>query len=650
MLCICLVQIGGINAQDRKVAKADEVYKKYAFVEAAKLYQNLVDKGNSSLEVAYKLGNCYYFNGLYSEASEAYAKVFNSGQQIEPEFYFRYAQALNNSNRYDEAYAVIKKYYAITGKKDLSENWKESKLLADIKKQSGRYEFKPVDINSPSSDFGSSFLGKDKVVYASAKDTGIVIKRKHSWNEKSFLKMYVADITVDGGLQNPVLIKGDINTKYHQSSPAITKNGKFMYFTRTNFINGKLGTDKAGTTFLKIYVAENVKGEWKNIKELGFPVNGDGFSSAHPALNADETELYFVSDRGNRFGDSDIYVVSLNKGGFVGNDVKKLGDEINTLGRETYPFVDGGGILYFSSDGHPGLGGLDVFAAVKDENGVYHVVNAGDGVNTNADDFAYGIQNDSKKGYFSSNRSGNDDIYGFTETRPVAFDLDIRPIVYGVIKDSEGKPVEGVSVEVYNATGEKTGTFLSDADGKYNASIDSFQEYKLMYKKPGLIEKTEEITPMKPLEKRELNVELINERQIVIDGVTKDVEGNLTDLLDLKPIYFDYNGYKIRESSKAELNKVVEVMRARPNLLIKVNSHTDSRGKDDYNMTLSKNRAKATVDYIVNAGIPADRLTGEGFGETMLINRCSNGVKCSEQEHELNRRSEFMVSWKDDIK
>jgi outer membrane protein OmpA-like peptidoglycan-associated protein/tetratricopeptide (TPR) repeat protein len=646
-LMLCMLHNNSMQAQNNKLEKANEVYNKFAFVEAAKLYTKLVDKGNNSVEVYTKLGDCYYYNGNYSEASAWYSKVIDGGNTVDPEYYFRYAQALNSSQKYDQAAKVMKIYYSKTGKKDLSENWKESKLLADIQKQSGRYVFKPVELNTPSSDFGSSFFGKDKIIYASAKDTGVIIKRKHSWNNKAFLKLYTADITADGGLQNPVLIKGEVNTKYHQSSPAITKDGSLMYFTRSNYIEGKLGSDKEGTSSLKIYVAQNVKGEWKNIKELAYPVNADGFSSAHPALSADESELYFVSDRNNKFGNTDIYVVSLKKGGFVGNDVRKLGDEINTLGKETYPFVDATGILYFSSDGHPGLGGLDVFAAIKDESGIYHVVNAGDGVNTSADDFAYGIQSDSKKGYFSSSRTGNDDIYGFTETRPVNFDLDIRPTVYGTLKDSDGKPIEGVTVEAYNAAGEKTGTYLSDKEGKYLAYIEPFQDYKLVYKKPGLIEKSEEISQMKPLEKRELSPDLINERQIVIDGETKDIEGDLTKLLKLQPIYFDYAGYNIRESSKAELNKVVELMKVRPNLLVKVNSHTDSRGKDDYNMKLSQNRAKATVAYIVKAGVPADRLSSEGFGETQLINQCSNGVKCSEKEHELNRRSEFIVSWKE---
>ncbi|QDW22420.1 OmpA family protein [Flavobacterium sp. KBS0721] len=647
-LMVCIMQIGTIQAQvqDKNLEKANAAYTKFAFIEAIKLYNKEIKKGNNTIETYTKLGDCYYYNANYPEAAKCYAKIMDSPKGIDPQYYFRYAQALNNNQNYKESEQIMKTYYSKSGKKDLSADWNGIKLMEEIKRQSGRYIFKPVAINSPFSDFGACFNGRDKVIYASAKDTGTIIKRKHSWNEKSFLKLYSADITVDGGLQNSIILKGDVNTRYHQSTPAITKDGKLMYFTRNNYVEGKLGADKEGTTYLKIYVAENVNGEWKNIKELGYPINSDGFSSAHPALSADESELYFVSDRNNKFGNSDIYVVSVKKNGRIGNDITKLGDEINTLGRETYPFVDASGILYFSSDGHPGLGGLDVFAALKDDQGKYHVVNLGDGVNTNADDFAYTIQDDTKKGYFSSNRTGNDDIYSFTELRPVDFNFNVKPIVSGTLKYTSGTPIEGMVVEVYNSENEMINTVSSGKDGIYTLDLKPYRDYRLVYKKLGIAEKTQIVTPqLKPAEKREYSFDFINEMQVIVgDHIVTLQEGDdLTHKLKLDPIYFDYNGFKIRESSKAELNIVVELMKARPSISLKINSHTDSRGRDDFNMKLSENRAKATVDYIVAHGIEKERVHGQGYGETNLINRCTNGVKCSEAEHQENRRSEFII-------
>lgn len=647
ILCICLLQMGGLNAQEKKIERANNEYSKFAFVEAGKLYKSLVDKGNTAVELYTKLGNCYYFNGQYPEAADSYSKVFNAGQSVDSEFYFRYAQALNNAKKYAEAAAVMKKYYTATGKKDLSENWTEQKLLADIQKESGRYTFKPVNVNTPVSDFGTAFNGKDEVIYASARDTGVIIKRKHSWNEKSFMKLYTAKIGLDGGLEDAVLVKGDINTKYHQSSAAVTKDGKYMYFTRNNFIDGKLGADKNGTNFLKIYVAENIKGEWKNVKELPFPVNSDGFSSAHPALSPDETQLFFASDRNNSFGNSDLYVVSLKKGASVSNDVTRLGDEINTPGRETYPYMDSKGILYFASDGHPGLGGLDVFAAIKDEQGKYHVANLGDGVNTASDDFAYAINGENRKGYFSSNRVGNDDIYSFTENKPVIFDFDSRSSIFGTITEN-GTPLADFNVQVFNDKDESIATAKTDAAGKYSIPLDPYQVYKVVYSKPNYADKTVAVEALKPLQKKEISFEITKEMEVVVDGEkVKIKEGDdIGHKLKLNPIYFDLNGYNIRQSSKKELDKVVQFMKDRPNVYIKVNSYTDSRGRDEFNMKLSQNRAKSTVAYIVKSGIAQERISGEGFGETQLLNNCSNGVKCSEQEHELNRRSEFIISFK----
>jgi outer membrane protein OmpA-like peptidoglycan-associated protein/tetratricopeptide (TPR) repeat protein len=644
-LMVSIVFLNSTQAQNKKLEKADKAYNKFSFIDAAKLYEELVKDGDNTVGVYTKLGDCYYYNGNYAKAEQSYAKIVNSNSKIDPEYYFRYAQTLSNSKKYNDAAAVMKTYYLKTGKEDLSENWTEAKLLQDIKKQSGRYTIKSVEINTPFSDFGGAFYDTDKVIFASARDTGVVVKRKHSWNEKSFIKLYTAEITTDGGLQNPVRLKGDVNSKYHQSSPAITKDGKTMYFTRNNFADGKLGTDKEGTSNLKIYVATNVNGQWKNVKELPNPVNSNGFSSAHPALSPDETQLYFASDRNNKFGNSDLYVVSLKKGGIV-NDLTKLGGEINTLGRETYPYLDASGILYFSSDGHPGFGGLDVFAAIKDENGKYHVVNLGDGVNSSDDDFAYAIDDATQSGYFSSNRAGNDDIYSFKQDKPVDFDFKIKPNVYGTLADNTaGKPIEGMAIEVYDANNDKVNTYYTDKDGKYSIDLDPYKEYTLIYKKPGFAEKTVVVEPLKPLEKKQHSYTFLKEMEVMINDlvVTLQEGDDLTYKMNLKPIYFNYSGFNIRKSSEPELDAVVQLLHDRPNISLKVNSHTDSRGKDDFNLKLSESRAKATVDYIVNHGIDKKRVTGQGFGETQLINNCSNGVSCTEAEHELNRRSEFII-------
>lgn len=632
--------------QNKRLQKANEAYNQFAFVEAGKLYKRIANKGNASANVYARLGDSYYYNSNYLEALKWYAKLMETRGDIAPEYYFRYAQTLKTAEKYSEAATILKKYYLKTGKRDMSDSWLPENFMSKIKEQSGRYTLNNVTINSSSSEFGAAFWGEDKLLYATSKNSSSVLTQKNSWDNRSYFNIYSATITPDGGLVKPKILKGDVNSKFHHSTPVITKDGKTMYFTGSNYMAKKLGrSKKLEINYLKIYKAHYIDNQWKNIEELPYPVNSDGFSSGHPALSPDDKELYFVSDRNNEMGNSDIYVGSITEADGI-SDIRLLGSEINTLGRETYPFIDASGTLYFSSNGHPGLGGLDVFAAAKDEEGIYKVVNLGDGVNSAYDDFAYGINRENQKGYFSSNREGNDDLYGFTEKSPVNFSFDIKPTISGTMKDSiTGAPIAGVTIEVYDSEFNKITSYLTDNEGKYSFSIEPFQKHTLVYKKVGLIEETVSIPMLQQLEKRVISPDLYDEMEINVANVRVRLnEGDdLTKKLKLEPIYFDYEGFQIRESSKEELDKIVKLLLARPNISLRVNSHTDSRGRDEFNMRLSKQRAAATVEYIVKAGVAKERVTGEGFGETMLINHCINGVKCSEKDHELNRRSEFII-------
>lgn len=487
-----------------------------------------------------------------------------------------------------------------------------------------------------------------EVLFASAKDSGTFIKRKHNWNEKPYLKLYSAQIGEDGKLQNEKKLLGEINSKFHQSTPIITNDGLTMYFTR--LVPYDKIKNKTAVAGLKLFQAQKENNKWVKIKELPYPINMEGTSSGHPALSPDNNELYFVSNRNKNRYDTDLYVVSRKEGGGFSNKVESLGGEINTYGRETFPFVDNSGILYFSSDGHPGLGGLDVFAAVKNNEGKYTVVNVGKPINSSSDDFAYVIDRDSKKGFFSSNRiggKGDDDVYQFLELKPVVFPFKVNPVYSGTVKDSiTGKPLRDVEITIYNNLNEKVETVTTDGLGKYSLDLLPLKDYNFEFKKEGFGVERIAVAGHKISENIELPIALFNEFSVMVDDkvVTLKEGDDLTNKLKLSPIYFDYGGYAIRKSSKLELDKIIDILKSRPNISIQVKSHTDSRGKDDYNLRLSKNRAKTTMDYIIlEGGISKDRVWGDGYGESQLINNCSNGVKCSEAEHELNRRSEFII-------
>lgn len=491
-----------------------------------------------------------------------------------------------------------------------------------------------------------------EVIYATAKDTGVVVKRKNSWSDTPFLKLYSAEIDETGKLKNEKILPGEINTKYDQSTPVITKDGLTMYFTRLvpyDKVKNK-AKNKNAISHLKIYQAQKVNNKWVDIQELPYPINIDGTSSAHPALSANDDQLFFVSNRKKKMYDTDLYVINRKKNGGFDRKAESLGENINTYGRETFPFVDDNGVLYFSSDGHPGLGGLDVFAAVKGSDDKYVIVNMGEPVNSTSDDFAYVIDNESKKGFFSSDRkggTGSDDLYRFLEVKPVVFPFKLSPDYFGTVKDSvSGEPLDNVEITIYNDRDEVVKTFVTDATGKYLFDLPALKNHTFVFKKKGYTVAKLFVDGLKIGQRKDLSVALFNELQVVVDDkvITLKEGDDLTHKLKLDPIYFDYGGYTIRKSSKVELDKVINLLKNRPSLSVEIRSHTDSRGKSDYNMKLSKNRAKTTIDYIVlEGGISRDRVWGDGYGESQLINKCADNVKCTEAEHALNRRSEFIL-------
>lgn len=725
VLLFCLNSaISFSQSEDKKLAKANAKYEEFSFIDARKLYERLVEKGNKSGEIYGRLGDTYFFNSDYSNAAQWYAKLMESGDKILPEYYYRYSLCLRANNEHEQALSVMRTYYEKAGKPEEAKKWNPTAYLKAIEEQSNRYDqLVNAEINSVLSDFGAAFVPNEEaikqafeiarfekaekarmireaaekrrkednnklstkaevsnkdndkkkdvekvetkkfdklpaykeIIYATAKDSGFITKRKHNWNDKPFLKLYSAQITEDGKLENEKILSGDINTKYHQSTPVITKDGNTMYFTRlVPFEKAKNATTKTSPkneiSQLRLFQAQKVNNKWVNIRELPYPINMEGTSSAHPALSPDEEQLFFVTNRNKKMNDTDLYVVSRKKGGGFANKVESLGDEINTYGRETFPFVDNSGILYFSSDGYPGLGGLDVFAAAKDSEGKYVVVNVGEPINSTNDDFAYVIDNESKKGFVSSNRNGgkgDDDIYRFVETKSIVFPFNLNPVYFGIVKDSiTGEPLRDVEIVIYNDLNEKVKTLFTDESGKYSLDLLPLKNYDFEFKKKGFGTERILVEGQKISEKKEIPVALFNELSVIVNNevVTLKEGDDLTEKLKLSPIYFDYGGYTIRKSSKLELDKVINLIKNRSRISIEVKSHTDSRGKNDYNLKLSKNRAKTTIDYIVNeGGISRDRIWGDGYGETQLINKCSDGVKCTEAEHELNRRSEFII-------
>jgi outer membrane protein OmpA-like peptidoglycan-associated protein len=375
------------------------------------------------------------------------------------------------------------------------------------------------------------------------------------------------------------------------------------------------------------------------VVEDDLPINSDSFSTAHPALSPDERKLYFASDRHNPSVESDLYVVSINEDGSITEEPKPLQGNINTGARETFPFVSSEGILYFSSDGHPGLGGLDIFSTrIEADRPQTAIENLGEPVNSNMDDFSLVINEGTRVGYFASNREGGqgyDDIYAFTKA------AECIQTVTGTVRDKvTNELLIGATIQVINEDNEEILSTFTDENGQYSLSLDRYQLNFVRAQAEGY-------TPAEEfLERGNCRPPRIIDFYLERDEITcgDDLSVLIPELRST--IYFDFDKDVIRDDAKPQIELVIAIMEKYPSLNIKLKAHTDAQGPDAYNMDLSRRRAQATVDYILanSDKISPSRLEAEGYGETQLANTdCPNGVRCSDREHEKNRRTEFII-------
>ncbi|MBE8723374.1 OmpA family protein [Flavobacterium hungaricum] len=633
-------------AQKALLKKAEKEYNNYAYADAIAIYEKLASKGYEDEKMFQRLGNAYYFNAELIQAAGWYQKLFAVNAQQTPEYYYRYAQSLKTLGDYkkaDQMLGEFNKKAASDSRAILFENNKN--YLEQIKLNSGRFEITSSNLNSENSDFGSAFLGTN-LVFSSARQIGKKEGKTFKWTNKWFTNLYIAEIKPDGNAKTIKLLNNEINSKFNESTPVFTKDGKTMYFTRNNFLDGKRGKDQKNITLLKLYKAELVDGKWANIKEL--PFNSDSYSTAHPALSVDEKKLYFASDMPGTLGESDLFSVAINGDGSFGKP-ENLGKGINTEGRETFPFISGDNELYFATDGRPGLGGLDIFVSKILDDGTFdQVQNIGEPVNTKYDDFAFIIDNASRKGYFSSNKkggSGNDDIYKFTETKKLVCERTLT----GTILDSKAnEAIEGAKVTLLDENKQPLGEVVTGADGTYSFKVNCSKNYFVKVERKQYPTKESPAAIAYGLDNK-LDFVLEKEKialiaTLPIQEVKKIKIGtDLGKLLNISMIYFDLGKWNITDAAAVELQKILEAMQEYPKMRIDIRSHTDSRSSAKSNLVLSDKRAKSIMSWLIEKGIAADRLRGKGYGESKLLNKCKDGVKCSEEEHLRNRRSEFLI-------
>ncbi|MBG7630691.1 MAG: OmpA family protein [Bacteroidetes bacterium] len=610
----------------QNLKRANSLFEKRAYVSAAELYENEDPK---SQEIYEKLGDCYYFNAEMKKAELNYKiLVSNFEKTVNPTYLFRYSQTLKGINSFNEADKWLQKYYAIKQIKN-TENIATlpyfETLNANIKRP---YELHKISSNTEGSDFGTAFYG-NTIVFSSTRNEGSL----YDWNNLPYLDLFQAEKTESGDLVNIKPFSKAINTKMHESNPTFTKDGKTMYFTRNNFIDGKKGKDNKKITRLKIYRAQLVDEKWINITEL--PFNGDDYSTVHPALSADEKQLYFASDMPESIGSFDLFVVDIKSNGTFGSP-KNLGSTINTEFREQFPFVSSNNTIYFASDGHFGLGGLDIFKSEVSNQTFSKPVNLSDVINSNLDDFAFIIDEDKETGYFSSNRTGgkgNDDIYYFTQFQQF--------FVQGLVKNKNSlELITGAKITLLNNKNKIIANTTTNNEAFYSLEIDKNSSYKLQATAKQYVpyEIAFSTDSKGNIDK---NIQLFLE--LFTDTEKKIVVENNKTQIKINPIYFDFNKWNIREDAAIELDSVVSIMKKYPSMEIEIGTHTDVRGTDEFNLYLSQQRAQSVLEYLISEGIPDTNISSKGYGESQPINKCVRDGICTEQEHAVNRRCEFVI-------
>ncbi|PAM91950.1 flagellar motor protein MotB [Flavobacterium sp. IR1] len=654
LLCFYL----NVNAQKANLKDADKKYDNYAYADAIKAYENLVKKGSQDEKVFQRLGNSYYFTGDLTQALRCYETLFVLNGNQEADYYYKYAECLKSTGNYIKSDEVLEKFIQKAPSDNRAVLIKKNRTyLEDIKANSGRYEIADAGINSEGSEYGSTILD-NKLIFAASRDTGSIIKKNFKWTNESVSALYFVELMPDGSIGKQKLFrKKEKSSSFNESTPVFTKDGKTMYFTRNNFINGKKGQSENRITLLKLYRASLIGEEWKNIQEL--PFNSDQHSVAHPALSVDEKTLYFASDMQGTLGQSDLFKVSINADGTFGKP-ENLGAEINTEGRESFPFISEDNELYFASDGRPGLGGLDVFVSkINGELSYDEVQNLGEPINSRKDDFAFIINSKNRNGFFSSNRDnghGLDDVYRFTELRRLVCEQELS----GTITDAEtGEVVSDVRVMLFDEARQTAVEVLSDKKGNYAFSkVKCGKKYFIKTAKEDYEIKEATLTLKKASGKTTFSLAIekkakpmlakaIQVKTIKINAVTVKpiaVGTDLAKLLKIPMNFFDLGKATIKKTSEPQLQKVVNILKEYPTLQLDIRSHTDSRQSSASNMILSEKRAESTKNWLIKKGIDGNRLTSKGFGETQLVNKCADGVKCTEQQHQQNRRSEFIIT------
>jgi peptidoglycan-associated lipoprotein len=649
----------GTLPNGQKLTNAQKAFEKGEYEVAIKEFSAQSDA--NSAKTLYSIAECYRLSNRPLKAIEFYEKASNAGSN-EKDLPFRMYYAKKMNGDYAGAKILLENYIKkdsinaenfILAKKELA-NLKSIDSLNTIKSP---YQVMPLEgLNTKGAEFGP-IVYNGELIFTSSRKEDI-----YKSNNLPFLGLYKAKLlTSQQSGKVELLSKNIFDEASNEGTVTFSKDGKVMVFARGN--NGKKKEKTADVDLYSSIMDET--GQWA-IPQL-ISISDSASWDSSPAFSADGKTLYFASNREGGIGGIDIYRVNMDASGRFGTP-QNMGKTINTPGDEMFPYAAKDGRLFFASDGHPGYGGLDLFVATR-KDGKIVIDNLGTPMNSRFDDFAL-TKFENKKGYFSSNREGgqgDDDIYYFedntpdpVEEPPIIAKTDepkkteepaiIKTVHYflaGNITDAAGVPLDSARIRLIDTnTNLQSAEAITIEDGKYGKfALETDTEYTLLVERNGYFTKRFPFSmigktiPQEKLTKAETDTTFL--LTTILEKPAIDLVVN--SIFSIKTIYYDLNKSNIRGDAAPELDKVVQALNDNPTVKIELGSHTDSRSSFAYNQALSQRRADAAIKYIISKGIDPVRLRAKGYGESQLVNKCADGVECTEEEHQQNRRTEFKV-------
>jgi len=605
-------------------AMGDKKMEQLEYVKAAKNYEKAVAKKPNNVAQK-KLANTYRLMNDTKKGLDAYTKVVNQ-PNAEPIDRFHYAQMLIANKKHSEAAVVLKEYLNANPGDKLAESMLKSCEKPEVfMKDTAKYVVTNAKIGNVTEFYGPVQYKDGLVISASIDGKG---KDKVPQTGKSYYKLYFTKKDKNGAYTTPEKLSGNINkNKLHTASATYSKDGSVVYYTASN--TDGLSKTELLETLIGLKINKDTIANGMYLKGSEFPLNSKSYSVGHPALTADGKTMYFISDMPGGFGGTDLYATKWEGNNWA--QPTNLGANINSVGNEMYPFVDSLGNLYFSSNGHKSLGGLDIFKSAKNGNAWGQAENLNYPINSAKDDFGFMIYADNKTGFLSSNREGSDKIYEFI--------LQASKVNIGgkILSKVDGKPIAGARIEITDKARNITDTIYSAEDGSYTYDLAPNTDFDITVSKDGFFSQSEDVSTMNQvgdIVKYFTLEELIEGQPVVID----DADAN-----GVRPIFYDFDKSEIRNDAFEPLNKLAKRLKDNPKVTIELSSHTDCRGTGPYNQDLSFKRAKSAKTYLVSKGIKANRIKTKGYGESKPVNKCVDGVPCSDEEYQANRRTEFKV-------